>query len=74
MNPINVTIVAVVFSAALLPFLFLPVLLVGNDREVMGELANGWLANTVGTLVIGFTILISLAAFPLLVLTRGGAA
>jgi manganese transport protein len=73
LNPITVTIVAVVFSAALLPFLFLPVLLVGNDREVMGDLANGRLANTVGTVVIAFTILISIAAFPLLVLTRGGA-
>lgn len=73
-NPITVTIVAVAVSAALLPFLFLPVLLVANDRQVMGELANGRLANTVGTMVIAFTVLISLAAFPLLVLTRGGAA
>lgn len=72
-NPITVTIVAVVFSAALLPFLFLPVLLIGNDREVMGDLANGRLSNFVGTAVVAFSILISVAAFPLLVLTRGGA-
>lgn len=43
-NPITVTIYAVVFSSVLLPFAFLPVLLVGNDREVMGELANGRLS------------------------------
>jgi len=74
LDPITVTIVAVVFSASLLPFLFLPVLLVANDRDVMGELANGPLANVLGTAVIAITILISLAAFPLLVLTRGGIA
>ena len=72
-NPITVTIVAVVCSASLLPFLFLPVLLVANDREVMGELANGRLSNAIGTVVLGLTVLVSLAAFPLLVLTRGGA-
>ncbi len=73
-DPITVTIVAVVFSASLLPFLFLPVLLVGNDREIMGELANGRLANTVGTATVAVSVVVSLAAFPLLVLTRGGAA
>src|SRR5919112_1669028 len=38
LNPITVTIVAVACSASLLPFLFLPVLLVGNDKEIMGDL------------------------------------
>ena len=73
LNPITVTIVAVVCSAALLPMLFLPVLLVGNDRELMGDLTNGPLSNTVATCVLAGSIVVSLAAFPLLVLTRGGA-
>jgi Mn2+/Fe2+ NRAMP family transporter len=73
-DPITVTIVAVVFSASLLPFLFVPVLLVGNDREIMGELANGRISNIVGTATIAVSTAVSLAAFPLLVLTRGGAA
>ena len=71
-NPITVTIVAVVISASLLPFLFFPVLLVANDREVMGDLANGRLANFVGTIVITISTVVALAAFPLLILTRGG--
>ncbi len=74
LNPITVTIVAVVISGTLLPFMFAPLLLMANDRRVMGDLANGPLANAVGTVVIAFTVLISLAAFPLLILTRGGAA
>jgi manganese transport protein len=73
LNPITVTIIAVVVSAALLPLLFLPVLLVANDRQVMGELANGRLSNAVGSGVLVISILVSFAAFPLLVLTRGGA-
>ncbi len=73
-DPITVTILAVVFSASLLPFLFLPVLLVGNDRQIMGELANGRLSNAVGTATVAVSVAVSVAAFPLLVLTRAGAA
>ncbi|MBD0338983.1 MAG: divalent metal cation transporter [Thermoleophilia bacterium] len=73
-DPITVTILAVVCSAVLLPFLFIPVLLVGNDREVMGDLANGRLSNAVGTTTIAVSVVVSLAALPLLVLTRAGAA
>lgn len=71
-NPITVTIVAVVFSASLLPFLFLPVLLVANDRELMGEMANGRLSNAVGTITLAVSCVVSVLAFPLLVLTKGG--
>ena len=73
LNPITVTIYAVVFSSVLLPFAFLPVLLVGNDRRIMGELANGPLSNTIGTITLLVSIVVSLAAIPLLVLTKAGA-
>jgi manganese transport protein len=72
LNPITVTIVAVVFSAMLLPLTFLPVLLVGNDRQVMGDLANRRLSNTVGTATLVLSVAVSVAALPLLVLTRAG--
>ncbi len=72
LDPIKVTIVAVVCSASLLPFLFLPVLLVANDRELMGDRVNGWLSNTLGTLTVGISVIVAAAAFPLLVLTKGG--
>ncbi|HEX6227967.1 MAG TPA: divalent metal cation transporter [Solirubrobacterales bacterium] len=71
-NPITVTIVAVVCSASLLPFLFLPVLLVANDRELMGEMANGKLSNAVGTATLVLSCVVSTLAFPLLILTKGG--
>lgn len=73
LNPITVTIYAVVFSSVLLPFAFLPVLLVGNDRRIMGELANGPVSNTIGTITLLVSVVASLAAIPLLVLTKAGA-
>ena len=72
LNPITVTIVAVACSASLLPFLFLPVLLIGNDRQIMGDLANGRLSNFIGTVVVLVSTLIAIAALPLLILTKGG--
>lgn len=72
LNPITVTIYAVVFSAMLLPFAFLPVLLVGNDRELMGDLVNGPVSNAIGTATLAVSMIVSVAAFPLLVLTRAG--
>ncbi len=73
-NPITVTIVAVVISGMLLPFMFLPLLILGNDRRAMGDLANGALSNTVGTILLAICVLVSLAALPLLIITRGGTA
>jgi manganese transport protein len=73
LNPITVTIYAVVFSSVLLPFAFLPVLLVGNDRRVMGELTNGRLSNAIGTLTLVVSVAVAGAAIPLLVLTKAGA-
>ncbi len=71
-NPITVTIVAVACSAALLPFLFLPVLLVANDRELMGDMVNGRLSNAVGVSTIAVSVLVAALALPLLILTKGG--
>lgn len=71
-NPITVTIFAVVFSAVLLPFAFLPVLLVANDSKVMGELVNGRLSNAIGAATLAFSAVIAVIAIPLLVWTRAG--
>lgn len=72
LDPITVTIYAVVFSAMLLPFAFLPVLLVANDRTLMGDLVNGRLSNALKTATLAVSLLVSMAAFPLLVLTHAG--
>lgn len=72
-NPITVTIYAVVLSTVTLPVTFLPLLIVGNDRGVMGQrLVNGRLSNTVACLALVVVIPAALAAIPLLVATKAG--
>jgi manganese transport protein len=72
-DPIKVTIYAVVLSSVTLPVTFLPLLIVGNDRRVMGStLVNGKLANTVGSLSMLVVIPAALLALPLLVATKAG--
>jgi hypothetical protein len=70
--PIEVTIYAVVLSAVTLPVIFLPPLIVGNDRRVMGPtLVNGKLANTLGSLSM-LVVAAALLAIPLLIATKAG--
>ena len=70
--PIEVTIYAVVLSAVTLPVIFLPPLIVGNDRRVMGPtLVIGKLANTLGSLSM-LVVAAALLAIPLLIATKAG--
>jgi Mn2+/Fe2+ NRAMP family transporter len=73
-NPITVTVYAVTFSAMVLPLSFLPVLLVANDREVMGDLVNGRLSNAVGVVILALSVVISASVLPLLILSKAGGA
>ena len=71
-DPILVTEISVVFSAVALPLTYFPILVVANDPDYLGEHANGWLANLLGTAYLGLIVVVSLAALPLMVLTRMG--
>jgi manganese transport protein len=71
-DPIIVTEFSVVFSAVALPLTYLPVLLVANDHNYMGEHANKHLARTLGWVYLTLITVVSLAAIPLLVLTNMG--
>jgi Mn2+/Fe2+ NRAMP family transporter len=71
-DPILVTEASVVFSALALPLTYLPILIVANDREYMGEHRNRWLANSLGTLYLIAIIVVSAAALPLMVITKMG--
>jgi manganese transport protein len=54
-DPIKVTEISVVFSAVALPLTYLPILIVANDPEYMGEHVNGRVLNGVALvyLVVG---------------------
>jgi Mn2+/Fe2+ NRAMP family transporter len=72
-DPVDLTEYAVVFSALAMPFTFLPVVLTGNNRQVMGDHANGLFARTLGWFYMAVICVIAVAAPILLFVTNGGA-
>ncbi|KAA0102171.1 hypothetical protein CIW49_02260 [Mycolicibacterium sp. P1-18] len=71
-DPIKVTEYSVVFSAIALPLTYLPILLVANDSEYMGDYVNGKVTNVLATIYLGIILVASLAAIPLMIVTGAG--
>ncbi len=71
-DPIVVTEFSVVFSAVALPLTYFPILVVANDPDYLGEHVNGRLANALGVVYLGVVMVASVAAIPLMVVTRMG--
>jgi Mn2+/Fe2+ NRAMP family transporter len=71
-DPIQVTEYSVVFSAVALPLTYFPILVVANDRTYMGEHANGRLANGLGSIYMVIVLVASVAAIPLMLVTKAG--
>jgi manganese transport protein len=71
-DPIELTEYAVIFSIPVLPLTYLPILLVGNDREVMGAHVNGPLARAFGWFYFVLICLLAPAAPVLFIATNGG--
>lgn len=71
-DPITVTIYGVFLGAMTLPLTYIPVLVVANDRRMMGEHVNGRLSNTLASIYLVLLVVVSLAALPLLIATTAG--
>jgi Mn2+/Fe2+ NRAMP family transporter len=71
-DPIAVTEYSVVFSAVALPLTYLPILVVANDPEYMGEHVNGRAMNVLGTVYLAILVVAALAAIPLMIVTEAG--
>ena len=71
-DPVMVTEISVVFSAAALPLTYLPILIVSNDPDYMGEHVNGRALNVAGQVYFVLILVASLAAIPLLIVTGVG--
>ncbi|MFT4109393.1 NRAMP family divalent metal transporter [Propionicimonas sp.] len=71
-DPVTVTEVSVVFSAVALPLTYLPILMVANDPDYMGEHVNGRALNAVGQAYFALILVASVAAIPLMVVTGVG--
>jgi Mn2+/Fe2+ NRAMP family transporter len=71
-DPVELTEYAVIFSIPVLPLTYLPILLVGNDRNVMGAHVNGPIARVLGWFYFGLICLLAVAAPVLFMWTNGG--
>jgi len=71
-DPIAVTEFSVVFSAIALPLTYLPILLVANDREYMGDAVNGRGMNAIALVYLVIIVVASVAAIPLMIVTGAG--
>jgi Mn2+/Fe2+ NRAMP family transporter len=71
-DPVSLTEYAVIFSIPVLPLTYLPIMLVGNDQEVMGRHVNGPVARVLGWTYFGLICVLALAAPVLFIATNGG--
>ncbi len=71
-DPIKVTEYSIVLSAAALPLTYLPILLVANDRDYMGDQANRWLSNVLGSVFVVVLAVVAAVTIPLMVVTKAG--
>ena len=72
-DPVQLTEYMLIFSAVVLPLTYLPILIVANDRDYLGDRVNGRLANALGMIYLVVVVVAAVAAIPLLVMTgRGG--
>jgi len=71
-DPVQLTEYAVIFSMPVLPLTYLPVLLAGNDRNLMGDQVNGLLARGLGWIYFVLICGLAVAAPILFVATNGG--
>jgi Mn2+/Fe2+ NRAMP family transporter len=71
-DPIKVTEYSVVFSAVALPLTYLPILIVANDPDYLGDKTNRPWTNMLGIGYLSLVVLASAAAIPLMIWTKAG--
>jgi Mn2+/Fe2+ NRAMP family transporter len=71
-DPVQITEYSVVFSAVALPLTYLPILVVANDPDYMGERTNSRLTNGVATVFLVLLCVVSVVTIPLMIATKAG--
>jgi manganese transport protein len=71
-DPIRLTVLTMAFGAFSLPFTFLPLLIVANDEDYMGEQKNTLPVNIIAVIVLALLTVVTIAAIPLFIMTGGG--
>lgn len=71
-DPVQITELSLLFSAVVLPLTYLPILVVANDRDYLGDHANGRLQNFLGVTFLIIILIAAVAAIPLMIITGMG--
>jgi Mn2+/Fe2+ NRAMP family transporter len=71
-DPLKIVEYSVMFAVVVLPLTYAPLLLVANDKTIMGQYANGPWGRVVGWCFFGMVTIAALAAIPLMILTQMG--
>jgi manganese transport protein len=71
-DPVKVTEYSVVFSAVALPLTYLPILVIANDPDYLGDKTNGRAMNALSVAFLVIIVVASVAAVPLMIYTKAG--
>jgi Mn2+/Fe2+ NRAMP family transporter len=71
-DPVKLTEYSVVFSAIALPLTYMPILVIANDRDYMGDDVNGRATNVLASVFLVIVLAVSIAAIPLMIYTKAG--
>lgn len=67
-DPLQLTLFSMALTAAILPLVALPFLILMNDESYVGKHRNRWPSNIVVVFIIGLTFVLAIAALPLEIL------
>lgn len=65
LDPLRLTLATMVINAAILPVVAIPMLLLMNDRKLLGKHANGFVSNAVTAGVVVLTLILAVVSIPL---------
>ena len=71
-DPVRLTVVTMAAAAFALPFTFLPLLVIANDADYMGEQKNTPPVNVLAVIILAVLGVVTVATIPLFILTGGG--
>jgi NRAMP (natural resistance-associated macrophage protein)-like metal ion transporter len=64
-DPLKLTISTMAINAAVLPFVAIPMLLLMNDKKLLGKYANGIISNVVTAAIVVLTLVLCVVSIPL---------
>lgn len=70
-DPLRLTVLTMVLSAAIVPFITVPILLLMNDRKVLRDAANGLLSNAAAALIVVVSVILAVVSIPLVFIGGG---